>query len=44
LIYSVNPCSSSPCLNGGDCIVNADNQAVCICAQGFSGQFCGTPE
>jgi hypothetical protein len=40
--FKVNPCASVTCLNGGNCIVNANNQAVCNCRQGYSGPFCGT--
>jgi len=40
--FKVNPCASVSCLNGGTCTVNANNQAVCNCRQGYSGPFCGT--
>ena len=34
-------CSSSPCLNGGECITADDsNRFDCICLPGFTGQLC----
>ncbi|XP_061178330.1 deleted in malignant brain tumors 1 protein-like [Saccostrea echinata] len=37
-----NPCvlTSTPCLNGGTCIVNANYGYTCQCAQGFGGPYC----
>lgn len=38
-ILVVNPCSSLPCLNGGDCNLEGD-EFSCTCAPGFAGDFC----
>ena len=38
---TVNPCQSSPCLNGGSCQVNGNN-FFCQCPVGFSGTRCET--
>ena len=35
----MNPCSSEPCLNGGDCNLEGD-EFSCACAPGFTGDFC----
>ncbi|XP_062606690.1 deleted in malignant brain tumors 1 protein-like [Saccostrea cucullata] len=37
-----NPCvlTSTPCLNGGTCIVSANYGYTCQCAQGFGGPYC----
>jgi len=42
LIYKVNnPCSSSPCLNNGQCSLNAISCSYqCTCQQGFTGFNC----
>ncbi|XP_071846698.1 uncharacterized protein [Apostichopus japonicus] len=37
-----NPCSDSPCLNGGTC-TNIGNTFQCTCVAGFSGNICQTP-
>ncbi|MCB9233209.1 MAG: calcium-binding EGF-like domain-containing protein [Bacteroidia bacterium] len=36
-----DPCEESPCLNGATC-TNVDGDAVCTCATGYEGEFCGT--
>ena len=38
-ITAVDPCSSSPCLNGGDCNVRGD-EFSCSCDPEFTGEFC----
>jgi hypothetical protein len=38
----VDPCAPSPCQNGGTCAVDADNTAICTCADGFEGPTCET--
>ncbi|CAF3317293.1 unnamed protein product [Rotaria socialis] len=32
-------CATNPCLNGGSCYATG-NSALCLCKQGWSGQFC----
>ena len=38
-ITAVDPCSSSRCLNGGDCNVRGDGFS-CSCDPEFTGEFC----
>ncbi len=42
LMHFKDPCAVNPCLNGGSCRVNAQNQPFCVCPLGYSGPFCGT--
>ena len=35
-----NPCSSQPCLNGGQCSVIDVSSYQCQCASGFDGKTC----
>jgi hypothetical protein len=37
----VTPCSSSPCVNGGTCLVSG-GRYVCYCQTGYSGLICDT--
>ena len=39
LLFLVSPCSSSPCLNGGNC-TNVGNSFLCKCPCGFKGLRC----
>jgi len=39
---SKDPCAVNPCLNGGQCRVDSQNQAYCVCPTGYSGPYCGT--
>lgn len=39
---NLNPCTSSPCLNGGTCTKGFDNNALCICSIYFTGNRCET--
>ncbi|XP_071841566.1 uncharacterized protein [Apostichopus japonicus] len=41
-VFLANPCSGSPCLNGGTCTVFGDT-FQCTCVGGFSGNVCQTP-
>jgi len=36
----VDPCSSQPCLNGGQCLSSDSSSWECRCAPGFDGTFC----
>lgn len=36
----VNPCFFGPCKNGATCTVNSNNDPVCTCLPGFTGQYC----
>ncbi|RMX58936.1 hypothetical protein pdam_00022917, partial [Pocillopora damicornis] len=36
----VNPCTNSPCQNGGVCTVTGDDSYSCKCADGYYGQTC----
>nr|XP_058950806.1 neurogenic locus notch homolog protein 2-like isoform X2 [Pocillopora verrucosa] len=36
----VNPCTKSPCQNGGDCTVTGDDSYSCKCADGYYGETC----
>ena len=38
-IFTVTPCTSSPCLNNGQCLVY-DATYVCVCPKGYSGSEC----
>ena len=38
-IFTVTPCTSSPCLNNGQCLVY-DNNYICVCPKGYSGSEC----
>lgn len=35
-----NPCSSQPCLNGGQCVQTDVSSYQCQCAAGFDGTTC----
>lgn len=37
-----NPCIPDPCNGHGDCTVNASNEPVCDCVEGWSGANCAT--
>ena len=37
---SVEPCKSEPCLNNGVCVVTDDNNYVCVCQAGYTGDNC----
>ena len=39
IFYTVTPCSSAPCQNGGRCVV-VDGNYVCDCPHGFNGPEC----
>ena len=40
-LFKQNPCSSSPCLNGGTCQVGFTSKGYrCICRTGFPGINC----
>ena len=36
----VDPCESSPCLNGGKCKIDSNDRFVCECIDGWSGDIC----
>jgi hypothetical protein len=36
----IDPCSSQPCLNGGQCFSSDSSSWECRCAPGFDGTFC----
>ena len=36
----MNPCTKSPCQNGGDCTVTGDDSYSCKCAEGYYGETC----
>lgn len=38
--YAVNPCSQSPCRNGGTCYPQSASSFVCYCPNGFTGRYC----
>lgn len=38
-----NPCESSPCLNGGQCVAQEKKTPVCTCPIGYEGTFCEIP-
>jgi hypothetical protein len=38
-IFTVTPCTSSPCLNNGQCLVY-DATYICVCPKGYSGSEC----
>ena len=41
LLIFQGPCSSSPCQNGGICVVNHKFETFeCLCESGFVGEFC----
>ena len=42
LTVYVNPCVSSPCINGGTCVTVASNQYICTCPINYSGLNCAT--
>uniref|UniRef100_A0AAV2LZ82 Basement membrane-specific heparan sulfate proteoglycan core protein n=1 Tax=Knipowitschia caucasica TaxID=637954 RepID=A0AAV2LZ82_KNICA len=35
-----SPCDRRPCLNGGDCMPNAEYEYQCLCKDGFEGERC----
>ncbi|KAK7884905.1 hypothetical protein WMY93_028028 [Mugilogobius chulae] len=35
-----SPCDRRPCLNGGDCMSNAEYEYQCLCKDGFEGERC----
>ena len=35
-----DPCDDSPCKNGGQCAVDSNQDAVCVCPDGFIGPTC----
>tara|TARA_B100000900_G_scaffold244431_1_gene207853 strand:+ start:401 stop:2284 length:1884 start_codon:yes stop_codon:yes gene_type:complete len=42
-VVTEDPCNSSPCQNGGACLVNADGHGyTCQCVDGFEGVNCET--
>ena len=34
-----NPCESSPCQNGGDCIPGYNNTYLCDCSSSYTGKL-----
>ena len=38
------PCTSSPCLNGGQCQITGSDSFLCLCPFGYTGTTCGMPE
>lgn len=38
-ISEVTACSSSPCKNGGECVLRSLDEYECRCQEGFSGLF-----
>ena len=43
-IFSVDPCSSNSCHNGGTCVTRPHGTYSCQCAEGFQGNDCNTGE
>ena len=41
LFTDINECSSTPCLNAGQCI-DGINAYTCQCEDGYSGEICET--
>ena len=39
----LDPCDPNPCLNGGTCMADDDNNAVCRCPPEFEGDRCEIP-
>uniref|UniRef100_A0A8C6SZZ3 Delta-like protein n=1 Tax=Neogobius melanostomus TaxID=47308 RepID=A0A8C6SZZ3_9GOBI len=35
-----NPCESSPCLNGGQCVAQSRQTPMCTCPAGYAGTLC----
>ena len=41
-IAEIQPCSSSPCKNGGTCVSAGGTKFTCQCKIGFAGNKCDT--
>lgn len=41
-VHKCNQCANNPCQNGATCITTADNQQMCACTFGFTGDRCET--
>lgn len=39
---SAEVCNNVECKNGGKCIANSADSALCLCPLGFAGDYCGT--
>ncbi|GAB6029009.1 hypothetical protein CHUAL_004797 [Chamberlinius hualienensis] len=39
---SAEVCNNVECKNGGKCIANSADSALCLCPLGFGGDYCGT--
>ena len=43
-IFSVDPCNSNSCHNGGTCVIRPHGTNRCQCVEGFQGNDCNTGE
>ena len=40
IISAVDACNPNPCLNGGNCVIKANNTYNCTCPPGIGGENC----